>query len=115
MPDFNALRTQIRRIRHATFGVCAVYDDAQSGVYAEDIRVEHNVKENILGDIVRDGYTESVEYIHTIKFSTDELSQKSFMLRRGARVTMPSGEVLILSTKLPQIGPINVFWRAVEE
>lgn len=111
--DFDAIRTAARRVRHEALSVCAHYSHP-SGVEA-DVRCKSFEKDEVLGDIVREGFAEMIGGAIYLRFSSEELDQQSVVLARGGRVTMPDGSVLILDALMRTKGPINTIWRVAEE
>lgn len=111
--DFNDLRTAARRARHAAISTCVLYT-SKTGITSDKLRVKLFNKEDIVGELKRDGYAQGPAVISHLRFSSDELDQESIVLQRGDRVTMPDGVVLILGALMPADGPLNVVWQVAQ-
>lgn len=112
--DFNELRIAARRARHAALSTCVHYASPKTGVTSDKLRVKVYDKEDIVGELKRDGYAQGPAVISHLRFSSDELDQESITLNRGDRVTMPDGAVLILGALMPSDGPVNVVWQVAQ-
>lgn len=112
--SFHELRVAARRVRHAVLSSCASYSHAGQGIGPEDVHCKLVNKLDVTGDLARDGYPDEISAASFLRFSSEELDQRSLILARGGVVTMPDGSSLILDVLMPTDGPINVIWRVAQ-
>lgn len=66
------------------------------------------------GNMVEAGYNDVVEGVDRLRFNSEELQEKSVVLRRGGKVIftdpLERGAVFLLDHPEPPTGPINVIW-----
>lgn len=110
--SFDELRTQARRTRHEVLSSCAHYTHT-SGVDA-DVRCKLNTKDEIAGDVHREGFSEAIVGVSYLRFNSEELDEQSLVLARGGRVEFTDGSAFILDVLMPTNGPINVIWRVAQ-
>lgn len=109
--SFAELRRELRRELHDTMCVPATITSPGSGV-VNDVKVRRHNRVALIGG---GEYMQSLEGVETLIFDIDELNQNGIFPHRGDVVTLTDdGAILILDTQVPQNGPINVMWRAVQ-
>lgn len=115
--DFASVKAQTRKVVHDTMSVAALYSDAQ--VTDAEITVRFHTKINRFGDMLEHGWSEVVEGVNRLIFSSDELSEKSITLRNGGvvKLTAPGFEdiSLALHVQEPATGPSQVVWQVSQE
>lgn len=106
---FAEARALARRVVHDTMSVAASYF-APGASEPVEVNVRQPHKMGLTGDLSNDGYPEVMVGIDSVIFDREELSQKSIVPARLARVVMADGTVLSLESRHPSDGPIKEVW-----
>lgn len=68
----------------------------------------------MVGDLVAQGYPQSIEGVNHLIFDSEELAEKGIVLKREDKILDAHGAVLILDSLEPAQGPLKVTWRVVQ-
>lgn len=108
--DFAELRAQAKRVLHDTLGIIASYTDDVVTVPV-DLRVRHHSAMTLTGDPGNGGYAEMLASIDSVILDREELNEKGITVKRGGKLTLADGSVLILDSQARIEGPIELIWR----
>lgn len=110
--DFASAKAKVRRIVHATFGVPALIKVNAISVPL-GIRARLHEATTVYGDLLDQGYANTVEAVDRIVFMPSEATPP-FIPARLSEVTFPHrpGIKFILETKDVSDGPLEETWQA---
>jgi len=112
--NFAAIKAKARRDIHNGLSIAAEHRAVSSGLTTE-LAVRWHSKQILLGDLQDTGYANFIEGVERIIFDRDELLLKTVILREGDVVTITAegydNVQLVLKTREPVRGPIEVVWE----
>lgn len=113
--DFASAKASARRAIHGTFGVPA-FIKATSLSTPEEVRARLHEASTLYGDLLSQGYAETVEAVDRIVFVPEDIAPEH-RPRRLAEVTFPHrpGITFVLQTKMPSDGPLEEVWEVTRK
>jgi len=113
--DFASAKANARRVIHATLGVSA-FIKVNSTSTPEPITARLHEASTVYGDLLNQGYAETVEAVDRIVFFPEDIAPEH-RPRKLAEVTFPhrAGITFVLQTKDVSDGPSEEVWQVTRK